>query len=283
MSSPYASKHSAHKQLRTLYRLVTEVCQLGHDAQAWTDRLMAGLCELFGARVSALAWAALPDQPGEFNRPELELHYGFTGEELRVWTQTYCGPDGEFQSEFLRRVVNIPARFVTVLRQDVMSDAEWYAMPEIQSVHRRLNIDANMASFFVSLSMGRIFGIAVHRAWGEPQFSGVQRRHLRLLHLELARAWRNRIVAPNEGDNAIRTLSERPRQVLWLLCLGRSEKEIAAHLDISHHTVHNHVKRLHDVLSVTSRGELLARAFQGRGGGDLLSLPPAEMNQFKPI
>jgi DNA-binding CsgD family transcriptional regulator len=268
------------KRLRSIYRLVTDVCQLGHDAPAWTNRLMEGLAELFGTKMVGLAWATLPDGPGQSNRAEVELHHGFSADELRLWTQSYCGEDRKFQSEFLRRVVNIPARFVTVRRQDVMSDADWYSLPEIDTVHRQLDIDANMASFFVSLSMGRIFGIGVHRPWGAPQFTVDERRELRRLHLELARAWRNRLAEPNDRDAAIRALPERPRQVLWLLCLGRSEKEIAEHLDLSPHTVHNHVKRLHEVLSVKSRGELLARAFRNRGG-DPLSLPPQEMNQFK--
>jgi DNA-binding CsgD family transcriptional regulator len=270
----------ATKRVRTLYRLVTDVCQSGHDAKAWTHCLMEGLAEVFEARMVSLAWATIPERPGECNHSEIQLHHGFTDEETRHWSQAYCGPDRKFQGEFLRRVVNIPARFVTVRRQDVMNDEDWYALPEIQAVHRRLDIDANMASFFVSLSMGRIFGIAIHRAWNGSQFTIDERRMFRLVHLELARAWRNRLAAPNDGDAAIRALPERPRQVLWLLCLGRSEKEIAEHLTISPHTVHNHVKRLHELLSVSCRGELLARAYQSRGTGDPLSLPKQAMNEF---
>ena len=42
---------------RRIHRLVAEVCSLGRDPHAWTDRLMRGLVELFDARMSALAWA----------------------------------------------------------------------------------------------------------------------------------------------------------------------------------------------------------------------------------
>jgi DNA-binding CsgD family transcriptional regulator len=270
----------ATKRVRALYRLVADVCQSGNDTKAWTHCLMEGLAELFEARMVSLASAAIPGRPGKFNHSETQLHHGFTDEETRLWSQSYCGPDRKFQSEFLRRLVNIPARFVTVRRQDVISDEDWYALPDIKTVHRRLDIDASMASVYVSLSTSRIFRIGVHRSWSAPQFTTDERHQLRLVHLELARAWRNRIAAPNDGDTAIRALPERPRQVLWLLCLGRSEKEIAEHLDISPHTVHNHVKRLHELLSVNCRGELLARAYQSRGSADPLSLPSQALNEF---
>ena len=272
----------AIRRLRYTYRLVTEVCQLGHDAQAWTQRLMSGLQELFDAKMVGIAWATLPQQPGGFNQVEVEMHYGLSDEESSLYNRTYRGADNKFQGEFVRRLVNIPARFVTVRRQDVMSDDEWYSMPVINDVHRRIDIDANLSSFFVSLSMGRLFGIAVHRCWGAPQFTIAERRQLRLLHLELARAWRSRFVSPNDQDDAIRRLPERLRQVLWLLCLGRSEKEIAAHLDLSPHTVHNHIRRLHEALDVRSRGELIARAFLCRGSlPKPLALPNQEMDEFR--
>lgn len=265
---------------RAVYRLVTDVCRVGNDAPAWTGRLLLGLAELFDAKMTALAWARLPDSPGAFSRVDIQLEHGFSDEESRLWSQTYCGADQAVQSEFLRRVVNIPARFVTVRRQDVMSDNQWYALPEVQSVHRSIGIDANMASHLVVASMGRLFGIGVHRAWGKPQFTWEDRRQLRLLHVELARAWR-RVARPKEDDPAIALLPPRLRQVLWLLCLGRSEKEIAAQLDLSPRTVHNHVCRLHQTLSVTTRGELLAKAL-ARGPFEPMALPDAAMNQFKP-
>ncbi len=264
---------------RAIHRLVTDVCHVGSDVPAWTNRLMQGLAQLFDAKIVGLAWAHLPDQPGQFNRSEIELHYGFTEEQHRLWNQTYCGDDQTFQSEFLRRVVNIPARFVTIRRQDVMSDAEWYALSEVQTVHRSIGIDATMASFFVVQDLRRLFGIGVHRAWGKPQYTREDRQRLRVLHIELAHAWR-RLSRPNEESQAIARLSPRLRQVLWLLCLGRSEKEIAMHLDISPHTVHNHVCRLYHSLSVGSRGELLAKALT-HNQIQLLALPAAELNQFK--
>jgi DNA-binding CsgD family transcriptional regulator len=66
-------------------------------------------------------------------------------------------------------------------------------------------------------------------------------------------------------------LSPRLRQTLQRLLLGDSEKEIAAHLGVSRHTVHVYVKSLYRRFGVSSRGELLARFVQPHTPPPILS------------
>jgi DNA-binding CsgD family transcriptional regulator len=54
-------------------------------------------------------------------------------------------------------------------------------------------------------------------------------------------------------------LSPRQRQTLELLLAGNAEKQIAARLAISRHTVHVYVKSLYKRFDVNSRPELLAK------------------------
>jgi len=54
-------------------------------------------------------------------------------------------------------------------------------------------------------------------------------------------------------------LTPREEEVLELLMVGRSIKQIAAVIGRSPHTVHDHVKSLHTKLGAKSRGELVAR------------------------
>ena len=54
-------------------------------------------------------------------------------------------------------------------------------------------------------------------------------------------------------------LSRRQRQTLELLLAGNAEKQIAARLSISRHTVHVYVKSLYKRFGVNSRPELLAK------------------------
>jgi pSer/pThr/pTyr-binding forkhead associated (FHA) protein len=52
-------------------------------------------------------------------------------------------------------------------------------------------------------------------------------------------------------------LSDGQRHVLRLLVQGASEKEAAATLNLSYHTIHAHVKQIYRQLEVRSRGELI--------------------------
>jgi DNA-binding CsgD family transcriptional regulator len=54
-------------------------------------------------------------------------------------------------------------------------------------------------------------------------------------------------------------LPPRQRQTLDRLLAGDSEKQIAARLQVSKHTVHIYVKSLYRRFGVCSRGELLAQ------------------------
>jgi pSer/pThr/pTyr-binding forkhead associated (FHA) protein len=60
-------------------------------------------------------------------------------------------------------------------------------------------------------------------------------------------------------------LSRAQEQVLRLLLQGMSEKQIAARLHLSRHTVHAHVKSIYRALGVHARTELLTR-FWAQGG-----------------
>lgn len=59
-------------------------------------------------------------------------------------------------------------------------------------------------------------------------------------------------------------LSPRQRQTLQGLLAGDSEKQVAAKLRVSPHTVHIYVKSLYKHYQVSSRGELLAKCLPER-------------------
>jgi DNA-binding CsgD family transcriptional regulator len=70
---------------------------------------------------------------------------------------------------------------------------------------------------------------------------------------------------PKLSPNLTAGLSPRMRDTLQHLLSGDSEKEVAAKLKLSPHTVHIHVKNLYKRLRVSSRGELMAKCL-GRNG-----------------
>lgn len=80
--------------------------------------------------------------------------------------------------------------------------------------------------------------------------------HKRKMVAEFCRLVGARYSAPPPSLTA--GLSPRHGQTLLRLLDGDSEKQIAAHLDVSPHTVHVYVKALYRRFNVSSRGELLA-------------------------
>ena len=88
------------------------------------------------------------------------------------------------------------------------------------------------------------------------RYSARQRAIVDLIHLELG--WIYRADLPLASPEAL-ALSPRQRDVLELLLSGDSEKQIAGKLNVSHNTVHHHVKAIHRHFNVSSRSELLAR------------------------
>lgn len=65
------------------------------------------------------------------------------------------------------------------------------------------------------------------------------------------------------GDSAHPALSEREIEVLGLLALGGANKQIAAQLGISEHTVKFHVSSIFTKLNVTNRAEAVRQGVRG--------------------
>jgi DNA-binding CsgD family transcriptional regulator len=64
-------------------------------------------------------------------------------------------------------------------------------------------------------------------------------------------------------------LSPAQRRVLAALLEGNSEKDVAARLKLSPHTIHNHVREIYARFGVHSRPELMARCLLSRPQDDL--------------
>lgn len=72
---------------------------------------------------------------------------------------------------------------------------------------------------------------------------------------------RARLALAGGSEAKGRWLTSREREVLEMLALGRSVRQIADEIERSPHTVHDHVKSLHRKLNACTRGELISRAF----------------------
>lgn len=109
---------------------------------------------------------------------------------------------------------------------------------------------------------GAMFGFALHRLKSENPFTSRDRAAMRLAMGELRRlATLDYFTLPefvSTPQNQAAKLPPRLRQVLSLLLAGRHIKGIALDLNLSTHTVREHVQRLYRHFSVNGREQLTA-------------------------
>ncbi|MGN6626489.1 MAG: response regulator transcription factor [Tepidisphaeraceae bacterium] len=110
---------------------------------------------------------------------------------------------------------------------------------------------------------GLFSGWALHRRSGKPPYTP---REVAIVNLVLGQIdWLHAQEAPSiAGDEGLCNLSPRLREILVHLLGGDSRKQIAMKLNLSEFTVGDYIKSLYKRLSVTSRGELMARFLPGQ-------------------
>lgn len=79
-----------------------------------------------------------------------------------------------------------------------------------------------------------------------------------LLEFEDSRDSTKDLVVPHDDIPTI-DLSPAQRRVFEGLLAGLAEKEIAAKLSLSRHTIHNHIRKIYLIADVNSRSELLSK------------------------
>jgi pSer/pThr/pTyr-binding forkhead associated (FHA) protein len=117
----------------------------------------------------------------------------------------------------------------------------------------------------------RIEGPTTIQCGDELRFGGVAATALEAKHEALARLRNPEMSTRRPGEIAVPVdprwdaLSAAEQRVFRQLMTGLSEKEIAAELHLSVHTVHNHVRQIYREFEVSSRAELMARTTDLRG------------------
>jgi DNA-binding CsgD family transcriptional regulator len=250
------------RDVRAMFRLVGEVRELGADPSRWRPHLVRRISELMRAEVVTSSEVHFR-HPRAGDTKVLDVGWG-TDTAGGVWEfhteQDHASPD-----TYLLALgqpppgaaddadSDVPLRPTQPVYGGKLFILSQYPLPHIAAVDQ----------------------LGVHRAWGDDPFTAADRRLIRLFHVELGRLWKRDTL--NQTKNPQIELSPRLKQTLDALVNGHSEKQIAAKLELSRHTIHNYVKALHQRFEVSSRGELLARVNRERSSDftPKLSVPPA--------
>lgn len=246
------------RDLRNLYQLLGECCELGADPIAWREHLSGQLPSQFGFQVVhylEVKVVATPFRELHWARPLYGVAIGYSTPSDRKPLEAHLEKG---------RPEDCPCITPDWL-QRTLKVGHWSSSPDRSAYLQTMffnehvkpsHLDDGMTGHH-TLAPGHIRWLSVARALGDRIFSQRECRLMKLLNLELARLLGKKLA--RIGEPSITDLPPRQRDVLVALMEGDSERQAALRLGISHHTVHDYVKMLHTRFGVRSRGELLAR------------------------
>jgi DNA-binding CsgD family transcriptional regulator len=242
--------------VRTVFRLLGEIRELGADPLAWRRHMLESLGHIVGAQASISGEAFHASSMPTPNPPSVVELGGPAARDWDLLTRFVISPEAG-RCPVLRSITDWQptgrTRIYSQERYDPSFDRRAWFTSAIFEYRRAAGLGDCMYSQF-ALPIGRMAHVLIlNRLPGEAAFTDRQAQQLHLFHEELARLWRVATAAQRTN------LPPRQQQVLDGLRGGLSEKQIARLLGLSQHTVHNYVKDLHRHFNVSSRGELLAR------------------------
>lgn len=134
-------------------------------------------------------------------------------------------------------------------------------MPRIKLIFLTMNPDADVAN--EALRIGAL-GYLLKNSPGEELLRAVHdaARGSSFVTPQISHAIEQNFIRDPGSLNRPRHLSDRQREVLQMLAEGRSMKEIAFVLEISHRTVRFHKYRIMEELGITTNSELVRYAIR---------------------
>ena len=257
-------------EVRSVFRLVGEVRELGAEPEKWRPHMVLALRKLMGAEVVVSS--------------EIHFHKVKSTGLMKVFDIGWgCDPEGKTWKIHTEREDEKPENFwlaaasapgVSASGGSATASGAGAASSgvngqkgngnggdeeELIPVKPTENVRGGrylILSQYALPHAGVVDQLGLHRAWDEQPFEVRHHKLVRLFHVELGRLWKKDAIRRAKDPTV--ALPPRLSQTLNELLAGSSEKQIAHKLELSRHTIHNYVKALHQRFGVSSRGELLA-------------------------
>jgi DNA-binding CsgD family transcriptional regulator len=263
--------------VRTVFQLVGECRDLGDDPVRWWRHFAAVLARTTGAGIGLVGEIGVY---GPRDRRDLGItDWGIdeNGFDRAGWVQmlTAFRHDPLYNPIVNAYVARLPRNLGAALsRTDMIADRDWYPSGHYQGPHRALGADAVLTCYRPVPGVAGAFSeVYLLRRVGERDFSPRDRavaREAMAAVASLVGGPLARFADPSPAD-----LSPRAREVLRCLLEGDGDKQIAARLGLSTHTVNQYSKVVFRHFRVRGRAELLARwVRRGWGGRFAWTDPP---------
>jgi DNA-binding CsgD family transcriptional regulator len=235
--------------MAALLRLVGEVTELPADKVVRRTHVLNRLLSLIGGRSAVAVEMALPEE-GPFARAGTVVNINSSCEAEARCAERFLlhnDPADPALPEFLA------ARGQTITMVRRADDREYYRSAHFNVVRRPFDIDHSLYCR-LTLPDGNDVSVGIQRCPGDPEFSERERAVVHLLHTNAPHVY----YAPEPAAPELDRLAPRLRPVLRHILQGGAEKEVAARLKLSRHTVHRYTQVIYRELGVHSRGELMA-------------------------
>jgi DNA-binding CsgD family transcriptional regulator len=237
---------------RAVVGLVGEVGEIGRGTEAARVHFVEGLLRLLGCVIGGAVRDTGYGLGLKRGIAEATLA-GFDRQIIEVFQAHHTqGSDfNPFHDAVMRRLGDRVDEVLTSANGELVAGAEWDGSVWINEYVR----PARVAHFVGSVRMDgptTALGCGFMRAAGDRPFSEEDRELLHLAHVGVGR-----LFAP---PSPRAQLAPRARDTLDVLLTGAADKEIAAQLGISLHTVRQYVKAILRAYRVSSRAQLLASA-----------------------
>jgi len=243
------------RDVRAAFRLVSEIRELGAAPTHWRAHLASRLLRLINADTCLAAEAVLcRNRAGP--RWLGTVVAGLTDPRLVAIYQALI-QHGAFGFELdLTGLANRANTTICTTRQQMAAGRPWGQRSDYDP-WRTLDCEYFICSNQYVPAWKCVHIIVLTRSSRRRAFDQREVRLVALLHAELGRLLRRPRRDPDVG------LAPQLRRTLECLAAGLSEREVAARLGMSPHTVHDHVKRLYRRFQAHSRAQLLAHLTWG--------------------
>jgi len=242
-------------ELQRVLRLALELRDLPRGSALQKRHALEGMAALVGAQVGV--WARADGMTTGQMILHREIDFGWSCDsERRVFLEYLDSAQWRAldpsQPALARETTSAMCIFT---REQLLDDHAWYGSEHVQRFRRSAQVDSFLYGIYAPGGDAAVcFGL--HRAWGDRAFSERERRLVEAIHHACAFLHQP---ATELSPALLQGLSPRLCDTLRGLARGRSEKQLAAELKLSRHTVHDYVKALYRHFGVQSRSELLVR------------------------
>ena len=251
------------EQARPVLALMGECCELGFDAKAWRTHLVEGMSRILDSEVAVTGVGLLGNDGPPLTGPDLFVFYqrqpGMTEGLARANLDPPRTPPQEMSIPnplVLAALPPLPTVVKSFRRSELVDDKTWHASEYYQQVHRPSGVDDVLSALFLA-DNGNAEFLSVMRCPGRPDYSADEAALFHFIAEEVLAHLGDRLSHSAHGIS-FWDVPTQCRRVLLHLLKGLSEKQIAAELVISKHTVHEHVKKIYTRYAVSSRSELQA-------------------------